>query len=74
MRYNVKESFNHEVLPFVDETLSQLLDCVSAGVWTFTQLNIISSSYLTLLLNLFSFNLIANLLAISKCIVFPNFS
>ena len=66
---DIQERFDHEILPLEDEALSKLRHRNSLRIRVLTEFNVVSGAYLSLLLNLLSFNLVSHLLTISESII-----
>lgn len=66
---DVQESFNHEVLALVDETLSRFLDFSLRMVGILDQLYELTRRNLSLLLDFLAIDFVAHLVTVGECVV-----
>ena len=66
---DVQESFNHEVLALVDETLSRFLDFSLRKVWILDQLYELTRRNLSLFLDFLAIDFVAHLVTVGECVI-----
>ena len=72
-RFNVKERFKHEILGLVDEALLDLFNVSLAVVSALQELDVLTSSDLSFLLNLVSIEREAHFVRIGVRVILANF-